>query len=73
MTNREYALLKLQETIEALIDITEIMMKDGVPQNEEWVKAAQPLDEIMAIMGNYAKYKDEEVGKTKWLIKEERK
>ena len=61
MTNREYAILKLQETIDALIDIAEMMMKEGVPQNEDWVKAALPLNSIMHILWNYSVLKDKEV------------
>lgn len=65
MTNREYAILKLQETIDALIDIVEMMMKDGVPQNEDWVKAALPLNSIMNILGNYSNLKDKEAEEVK--------
>ena len=60
MTNKDFALEKIQEIIDALIDIKKLMIAGGVPQNEEWIKAAMPMNEIMYIMGNYRKVKDNE-------------
>ena len=60
MTNKDFALIKIQEVINALTSIKELMIADGVPQNEEWIKAARPMNEIMDIMGNYHKVKNED-------------
>ena len=59
MTNQEFAVEKLKESISCLTDIVTLMENGGIPQNEDWVKCALPLNSVMNIMMNYSSVKDE--------------
>ena len=59
MTNQEFAIGKLKEVISGLTDMVTLMEKGGIPQNEDWVKCAVPLNSVMNIMMNYSSVKDE--------------
>lgn len=65
MKNSEYAVIKLEEVIAGLNDIISVIKEGGCPQNEDWQKAAQPLNKVINLMLNFSKYKDEEFGKSK--------
>jgi hypothetical protein len=62
MTNKEYAINKLQDVINGLEDIKKKMLSDDIPTNEDWLNAATPLNSIMNIIGNYKLCKDNEFG-----------
>ena len=59
MTNQEFAVEKLKESISCLTDIVTLMENGGIPQNEDWLKCALPFNSIMDIMMNYSSVKDE--------------
>lgn len=52
--------LRLGETISGLFTLWNKVKGGGIPVNEDWVKAAIPLNSIMNILLNYEKVKDEE-------------
>lgn len=60
MTNQEFAIEKLKEVISGLTDIVTLMENGGIPQNEDWVKCAVPLDSVMNIIVNYSSVKNED-------------
>lgn len=68
MTNKEYAISQLEKTLIELNNVISMLKEDKIPQNEDWVKVAMPLNHVMNILLNYEKYKDEELGKTKLLL-----
>lgn len=69
MTNKEYAISQLEKTSIELNNVISMLKEDKIPQNEDWVKVAMPLNHVMNILLNYEKYKDEELGKTKLLLR----
>lgn len=71
MTNKEYAISQLEKTSIELNNVISMLKEDKIPQNEDWVKVATPLHNVMNILLNYEKYKDEELGKTKLLLRYE--
>ena len=66
MTNKEYVINKIQDIIDGLENIKMKIVQDGIPQNEDWVICAKPLNQIMNIMGNYEKCKDNEFGSDRY-------
>lgn len=62
MTNKDYVINKIQEMITNLENIKTKVSSNGIPNNEDWLKCAIPLNDIMNIMGNYAICKDNEHG-----------
>lgn len=71
MTNKEYAISQLEKTSTELNNVISMLKEDKIPQNEDWVKVATPLNHVMNILLNYEKYKDEELGKTKLILRHE--
>lgn len=68
MTNKEYAISQLEKTSVELNNVISMLKEDKLPQNEDWVKVAMPLNNVINILLNYEKYKDEELDKTRLLI-----
>ena len=62
MTNREYALSKIQEVIDGLESIKDKITSGENLQNEDWAKCATPLNQAINILGNYSVCKDNEFG-----------
>lgn len=62
MTNKEYVINKIQDIINGLESIKDIVLRDGIPNNEDWLKCAMPLNDMMNIIGNYRLCKDNEFG-----------
>lgn len=68
MTNKEYALYRIHEIIEALNQIVVKIENGDNPQNNDWVNAAAPMHDIMNIMGNFDICKDEEFDKSRFTF-----
>ena len=62
MTNKEYVINKIQDIINGLESIKDIVLRDDIPNNEDWLKCATPLNDMMNIIGNYKLCKDNEFG-----------
>ena len=60
MTNKEFAIQKVEEVISGLTHILNMLKNDENPQNEEWTSCAKPLNEALNILGNYETYKNKE-------------
>ena len=66
MTNKEYALTKIQEVVDGLESIKDKIASGENLQNEDWVKCATPLNQAINILGNYNVCKDNEFGSDRY-------
>lgn len=60
MTNKEFVIKNLSEMSDSLDRIIDMLKKDEIPQNEDWIQVAVPLRVSTNILMNYEKYKNEE-------------
>lgn len=60
MTYKEFVLQQLESVVAGFKEVIDVVEKDKIPENEDWLKAAIPLQETMNILLNYGRLKDEE-------------
>lgn len=60
-TFNETIVCHLEETIEGIQGVRDIIVNGGVPENEDWLKAAAPLNVVINLLLNYSNLKDKEM------------
>lgn len=61
MTFNEKILEGLDEILLAVKSVRQLIQDGGVPENEDWMKAAAPMHQIVNLLTNYRNYKDQEM------------
>lgn len=61
MTFNERILEGLDEILSAVKSVRQLIQDGGIPENEDWKKAAVPMSQIVNLLTNYRNYKDREM------------
>lgn len=65
MTFNEKILEGLDEILSAVKSVRQLIQDGGIPENEDWIKAAAPMHQIVNLLTNYRNYKDQEMAEGK--------